>query len=73
MAEIICLLIAGMPLFDSVTMTFSTVGTGGYSILNTGTATYSRAVQAIIMIFMFLCGINFSMYYLLIAKSRGMC
>lgn len=69
--EIICLLFAGMPLFDSVTMTFSTVGTGGYAILNTGTATYSRAVQAIILIFMFLCGINFSMYYLLIAKKPG--
>lgn len=69
LAEVLCLMIAGMPLYDSLTMTFSTVGTGGYGLLNSSAADYSRAVQSIILVFMLLCGVNFSMYYLLIARK----
>ena len=70
-AEVICLLIAGLPLYDSLTMTFSTVGTGGYGLLNSSAAAYGRPVQSIILIFMLLCGINFSMYYLILIRKPG--
>lgn len=69
LAEIILLVIAGLPLYDATTLTFSTVGTGGYGILNSSVGEYSRAVQTIILIFMLLCGINFNVYYLLLIRK----
>ncbi len=66
---IIALMIAGLPLYDASTLTFSAVGTGGYGLLNSSVATYSRAVQSIILALMFACGINFSMYYLILMKK----
>lgn len=69
--EIILLMITGLPLYDSATLTFSTVGTGGFGLLNSSTASYSRAVQSIILVFMLLCGVSFNIYYLfLIKKAR---
>ncbi len=68
-AEIICLLISGMPLYDAVTISFSTVGTGGFSIHDTGMMGYSVVSQAIITVFMALCGINFTVYYFLLNRK----
>ena len=69
--EILLLVVSGLPLYDAATLTFSTVGTGGYGLLNSSAASYSRASQTIIMVFMTLCGINFNIYYLfLIRKPR---
>lgn len=69
LVEILLLIIAGLPLYDATTLSFSTVGTGGYGILNSSVAEYSRAVQTIILIFMILCGINFNVYYLLLIRK----
>lgn len=66
---IIALMIAGLPLYDASTLTFSTVGTGGYGLLNSSVASYSTAVQVIIFVLMLLCGINFSIYYLALIKK----
>lgn len=64
------LLLAGKtPLFDAITLTFGTAGTGGFSINNTGMASYSTYVQIIITIFMFLFGVNFNFYYLIILRK----
>lgn len=67
--EIVLLCIAGMPLYDSITLSFSTAGTGGFGILNSSIADYSRAVQTIILIFMILCGVNFNVYYLFLIRK----
>jgi len=62
--QVIALKIAGMPLFDSITHTFGTVGTGGFSIKNASIGAYENPVyEWIIIIFMFLAAINFSLYY----------
>lgn len=63
--EIILLLIGGMSLFDSLTLTFGSVGTGGFGIKNSSCAEYSPYVQWIITIFMIVSGINFNAYYLI--------
>ena len=68
-AEIIALLIAGMNLFEALTLTFGTVGTGGFGILNSSIGSYSVAVQIIITVFMLICSINFSVYFLLLVKN----
>ena len=39
--QIILLLISGMSLFDSLTMSFGTAGTGGFGVLNTSAADYT--------------------------------
>lgn len=67
--EIILLMVTGLPLYDSATLTFSTVGTGGFGLLNSSVASYSRAAQAVILIFMLLCGISFNIYYLFLIKK----
>lgn len=66
---LICLLISGMPFFDSVCITFGTAGTGGFGTLNDSMASYSPAAQVIVTIFMFLFGVNFNTYYLILTKK----
>ncbi len=69
-AEMLFLLAAGMPLFDSIVSAFSTAGTGGYSIKNASIAAYNSAsIEYIIAIFMMIFGINFNLFYLLIIKD----
>ena len=67
--EIFILLFGGMSLFESVTLTFGTAGTGGFSILNSGIASYSTFCQGTITVFMALFGINFNFYFLLLCKK----
>lgn len=63
----ILLLIAGrMPLFDAVTTSFGTAGTGGFGIKNDSIAGYSAYSQWVITIFMILFGVNFNAYYLIL-------
>ncbi len=67
--EIIALLLAGMSLFDAMSLSFATVGTGGFGLLNTSIASYNIAVRIIITVFMLLCSINFNVYYLFLIKK----
>ncbi len=62
--ECIALLLCGMNLFEAITHTFSTAGTGGFGITNGSVADYdSVAVDVVITLFMALFSINFSLYY----------
>ena len=67
--QIIILLLCKLPLFDSLTLTFGTVGTGGFGIKNDSIAGYSSTVQNIITLFMILSGINYSAYFCLLCKQ----
>ena len=67
--EIILLLIGKMNLFEALTLSFGTAGTGGFGILNSSFAEYSPYVQNIATIFMLLFGVDFSLYYLIIMKK----
>ncbi len=67
--QIIALLLCKMPLFDAVTTTFGTVGTGGFSIMNDSITGYSPAIQIVITIFMILSGINYTAYFCIISKQ----
>ena len=67
--EIICLAISGLPLYDAMTVTFSTVGTGGFGIHDSGMMGYSVVSQAIVIVFMALCGVNFTVYYFLLNRK----
>ena len=67
-AEILILLCCRMPLFDAVTLSLGTAGTGGFAILNSGIAGYSAAAQYVIAVFMLLFGVNFNVYFLLVRR-----
>ena len=70
--EIVCLKLAGMPLFDAVLHSFSTICTGGMSIKNASIGAYnSGAIELIIAIFILLSSINFAVYFLVITKRLG--
>ena len=66
------LLCGGMNLFEAVCTALGTAGTGGFGIKNDSMASYSPYLQNVTTIFMFLFGVNFSIYYLLLLKEfRG--
>lgn len=69
--EIILLFVTGMSLFDSVTISLGTAGTGGFGVLNDSVGSYAPHLQVIITIFMILFGVNFNIYYLLLRKKLG--
>jgi len=67
--EVILLVLGGMPLFDSVCHSFATIATGGFSTKNDSIASYSPYLQYVIIVFMLLSGINFSVHFLLIKRK----
>ena len=67
--QIVCLLLAGMPLFDTLTHTFGTVGTGGFGIKNSSIGGYTSLQQNIITFFMIASGVNYSAYFYIISKN----
>lgn len=68
--QVILLLIGGMPLFDSLVVSFGTAGTGGFAITNTSIAAYdSYYLQGVITVFMLLFSVNFNIYYLILTKE----
>ena len=69
-AETIALCLAGMNFTDALSHAFATLGTGGFSTRNSSIGSYnSVAIDVIIMIFMFLAGINFSLYFYIFTRK----
>lgn len=66
LVEFILLLIGGIGLFDSLLISLGTAGTGGFSVLNSSIASYSIFSKYVIAIFMFLFGVNFNIYFLIL-------
>ncbi|MCR4763323.1 MAG: TrkH family potassium uptake protein [Lachnospiraceae bacterium] len=70
-SEALLLKITGLPLFDSITITFSTVGTGGFAVRDAGMGAYPIQAQMVITVFMILCSINFNAFYLIVIGQAG--
>lgn len=69
--EIVFLVCGDMPVFDAVTASLGTAGTGGFGIKADSMASYSTYIQWVITIFMALFGVNFNFYYFLILRQFG--
>ncbi len=65
-ADFIFLLCGKMHPLDALCTAFSTAGTGGFGIRNDSFASFSPYIQNVTTVFMFLFGINFSCFYLLL-------
>jgi len=62
--EIVLLYAGGIPLFDSVCHSFSTLSTGGFSTRNTGISAFSTPyIKIVLTIFMFIAGTNLALVY----------
>ncbi|MBP3486889.1 MAG: TrkH family potassium uptake protein [Roseburia sp.] len=68
LCEVLLLCAFGMPLFDSLTTSFGTTGTGGFGIKNDSIAGYSPALQIIVTVFMILSGVNYTFYFCLLSR-----
>ena len=62
----VLLLLGGMDPLEAVCTAYGTAGTGGFGVRNDSIASYSPYIQNVCTVFMFLFGINFSCYYLLL-------
>jgi trk system potassium uptake protein TrkH len=70
-AEIALLYFAGMSLFDAVNHAFTSMATGGFSTKNASIRHFdSFSIELIIVVFMFVAGGNFALYYL--AWQKGL-
>ncbi len=67
--NILFLLVGGMPFLEALCTAFGTAGTGGFGIKNDSMASYSPYLQNVTTVFMFLFGVNFSCYYLLLLRQ----
>ena len=67
--QLLLLYVNGMPLFDAVTTSIGTAGTGGFGIRGDSIAGYSDTLQWIVTVFMILFGINFNFYYFLLFRQ----
>ena len=64
-AETVLLVVGGMDLFDAVCHAFATTSTGGFSTKQASVAYWnSPFIEYVICIFMFLSGVNFSLYFM---------
>ncbi len=64
LAEVVFLMLGGMTLYDALCHTFTTMPTGGFSTKNTSVAHYDSVyIDMVIVFFMVLAGINFSLHY----------
>ncbi|MEW6527346.1 MAG: potassium transporter TrkG [Spirochaetota bacterium] len=65
--ETLLLMIGGMDLFDSLSHTFGTLATGGFSTKNASVGHFNSAyIDGVITVFMLIAGINFSLHYRLL-------
>lgn len=69
LAQIVLLLLGGLPLFDCVNISLSTVSTGGFCVRNDSMASYGAYAQNVTLVFMTLCSISFSLFYCAVARE----
>lgn len=59
----IFLMFGGLNLYDSLCHAFAALATGGFGTKNDSVASFSPYLQYVLIVFMFLAGINFSLHY----------
>jgi trk system potassium uptake protein TrkH len=62
----VLLLLGNMDWLEALCTAFGTAGTGGFGVKNDSMASFSPYIQNVTTIFMFLFGVNFSCYYLIL-------
>jgi trk system potassium uptake protein TrkH len=64
LVEILLLILGGLDFFEAVCHSFATLATGGFSTHTSSVGQFQSVyIEAVIIIFMFLAGVNFSLHY----------
>ena len=63
LAMVVVLLVQGVPVVDAMALAFSTVSTGGFVTHSAGVAQFGSGVMAVLVVFMFLSGVNVALLY----------
>ena len=66
--EAVILILGKMPIFDAITITVGTAGTGGFAIRNDSLASYTAFQKNVVTVFMILFGVNFNFYFFLLFR-----
>ncbi|RMD59503.1 MAG: TrkH family potassium uptake protein, partial [Nitrospirae bacterium] len=70
---ILCLLLAGLSLFDALCFTFSTISTGGFAPYSSSAGYFSSLSVHIILISLMIIGaLNFTLFYKIIYLKQGL-
>ena len=68
--EVVCLLISGLSVFDAVTVSLTTAGTGGFTPTNLNIVSYNNfSAEIIITIFMLIFSINLGVYFFIVTRK----
>jgi len=71
LAEALLLWLAGMDIFEALCHSFATLATGGFSTRNASVGGFNSAtIELIVVAFMVLAGINFSLYHAAFSKRN---
>ncbi|MBN1844314.1 MAG: TrkH family potassium uptake protein [Sedimentisphaerales bacterium] len=72
-AEVACLLVQGINLFEALCHTFGTMATGGFSTLNGSIGQYhDLGIEITVIVFMILAGTNFNLHAALLQRRWRM-
>lgn len=63
-ALIVLLMLGKMPFYEAICHAFGAVSSGGFSPNNTSIALYSPYIQYVVVLFMFMAGINYTLFYI---------
>ncbi len=69
--ETVLLMLAGLSFYDAINHALTTMASGGFSTKNASAAAFSPAVHYIMIVFMFLSGVNFTLNYYLFKGRPG--
>ncbi len=72
-SEMTLLLLGGMSFFDAICHSFTTMATGGFSTSNQsiGDPRFGSFIHVVVTVFMFMAGINFSLYFQFLRGNFG--
>ncbi len=71
--QVVLLSFGGMSFFDSLCHSFTTVAIGGFSTKNASIAHFNSAyIEYVIIIFMFIAGVNFTLHWKMIVSPKQM-
>ena len=63
-AETVLLMLGGLSFYEALNTTFATMATGGFTVKNANIAAFPSAyIHYVVIAFMFLAGVNFSLHY----------
>ena len=62
--QFLLLMVVGMSPFESLNHALTTMATGGFSTRNASAAAFPATIQYVLIVFMFLAGVNYTLLYL---------